>query len=72
MITSRHGCNVMDKPYHVMTLAECAQFGQSVAQRCTGAFEVDGRVITNVEMHAVAFYKLSERRKAKQFLEDEL
>lgn len=67
-----------DKEYHDMTLAEYGEFGRSVLERCTGAFEVDGRTITNVEMSAVVRYrqseryKQSERRKAQQFLENEL
>jgi hypothetical protein len=67
-----------DKDYHDMTLIECREFGRSVLERCTGAFEVDGRIITNVEMSAVVryrqseTYKQSERRKAKKFLENEL
>lgn len=61
------------KPYHDMTFEEQVAYGRSVHERYEGGFLIDGgRVISNVEMHASTLYVRSERRKAKQFLENEL
>ena len=63
----------MDKPYHDMTFEEQVAYGRSVHERYEGGFLIDGgRIITNVEMQASIVYVRSERRKAKQFLENEL
>ncbi len=60
-----------NKPYHSMTPQEQHEFGRLVHERYEGGFMIDGRVITNVEMHASLFYA-ERRRKADQFVKDEL
>ena len=61
------------KPYHEMTEDERLEFGREVATdpTCVG-FMRQGRPITNVEMNACTFYLREERRKAEQFLKEEL
>lgn len=63
---------MQNKPYHSMTPQEQYEFGRSVHERYEGGFMIDGRVITNVEMHAATSYVTNERRKAKEFLENDL
>lgn len=61
------------KPYHEMTDDEKSAFGREVAEdlTCRGMMR-HGRPLTNVEMDAAATWLREQRRKAKQFIEDEL
>lgn len=61
------------KPYHEMSDEERLEFGREVATDPTcHDMERQGRPITNVEMNACTFYMREERRKAEQYLKDEL
>ena len=61
------------KPYHELTEDERYEFGREIVTdpTCVG-FMRQGRPITNVEMNACTFYLSEERRKAEQFLKEEL
>ena len=54
-----------------MTEEELRQ-ARELRTRWDGAWEVDGRPITNVEMVRLIEWKKDERRKAEEFLRSEL
>lgn len=45
---------------------------EDLLSRWDGAWHVDGRPISNVEMSMLSEWKKDERRKAEEFLRDEL
>ena len=61
------------KPYFEMTEAEKIEYGHDVATDPTYRnMKRHGRPLTNCEMAAATLYHMVERRKAEQFLKDEL
>ena len=61
------------KPYFEIIEAEKIEYGHDVATDPTCRnMKRQGRLLTNCEMAAATLYYMVERRKAEQFLKDEL
>ena len=63
------------KPYHEMSEPEKLEYGREVATDPTCRdmrIGPEHRLLTNCEMAAATLYQMVERRKAEQFLKDEL